>query len=424
MIASLQISAQTPIFITPKEIELLLCCARTHISTETAAKIRELLKAEIDWNYLLKIATWHKVQPLLYWSLKNTCPDEVPQNILNNLYIDWQKSTFNNLFLSNKLINILHLLESNDIPVIPFKGPVLATSAYGNLSLRKFGDLDILVKKHDIPKVTELLISEKYQQEEYLTGTRDDLQQVFCEYSFLSNDGNVCIDLHWELTPTYFPFKPDFNSLWKRLQPVSLAGTKILELSPEDTVLYLCVHGCKDLWQRLSWICDIAQLIQANPQIQWLTILEQAKKQDCERMLLLGLSLAQDIQALNLPEEIEQAIHKTPIINSLATEVRERLFSQIDESPDVFERSFWSWRLTFHFRIMENFRQRVLLCLFILRFALTPKDKDYVLLPLPSWLSGLYYLVRPVRLLGIFGLTPLKRFREWCISTLGDRNSA
>ncbi|MBD2363844.1 nucleotidyltransferase family protein [Anabaena minutissima FACHB-250] len=421
MIALPQISAKTQPLTTNKEAELLVYCANTKIDPETAAKIKQLVIAEIDWNYLIKIAIWHRVQTLLYSSLKETCPDEVPQSILESLHTHCQKITLNNLLLAHKLVNILKLLTANNIRAIPFKGPVLATLAYGNLALRKFGDLDILVNKQDIPKTIELLQAQKYQTKKYLTEAQKELQEVFCEYSLLSEDGMILIDLHWEFTPTYFAFKPNFDVLWKRLQPISLAGSDILQLSLEDSILYLCVHGCKDLWQRLSWICDIAELIKSHPELQWTKLLEQAKREGCERMLLLGLFLAEDIQKISLPEEVQQKIHKNPIITTLATEVKEKLWIQSDEPLDVFERSFWSWRLAFHFRVMESFKHRALLCLFVLRFAMTPKDKDYVSLPLPKSLSSLYYLIRPIRLIIKFGLTPLKRGLDLCNSWLSDQ---
>ncbi|QLE55803.1 nucleotidyltransferase family protein [Nostoc sp. TCL26-01] len=421
MITLSPISTPTQLVYLDKEIELLLCCARNHLQPEKELRIKALLQQEINWVYVIKMATHHRIKPLLYNNLKNTCPEQVPPNVFTYLHGECQKLTLNNLFLAHKLINILKFLEANNIRAIPFKGPVLAIAAYGDIVLRKFGDLDILVKKSDIPKVIELLKSQQYQPEHYLTETRQELQQVFCEYSLISEDGRVAIDLHWELTPTYFPYKPDFDDLWERQQPVSFGGNAIPHFSLEDLVLYLCIHGCKDLWEKLSWICDIAELISVHPEIQWTQLWEQAQKHSCERMLLLGLCLAQNLQNINLPAEIQQKIRNHPMIEVLVAEVKQRLFSEIDQPVDVIERSFWSWRLAFHFRIMESLKHKILLCIFILQFAMTPKDKDYVVLPLPSWLSGLYYVIRPIRLIVKFGLTPLKRGFAWCVAILGEQ---
>jgi len=64
-----------------------------------------------------------------------------------------------NLLLTRKTLKDFKLLESNGILAIPFKGPVLASSLYGNLALRTFSDLDILVVKKDIMKAKDVLLS-------------------------------------------------------------------------------------------------------------------------------------------------------------------------------------------------------------------------------------------------------------------------
>ena len=57
----------------------------------------------------------------------------------------------------------MKLLESNGINAIPYKGPVLANLAYGNLSFREFGDIDILINKSDALKAKEIMISNGYE---------------------------------------------------------------------------------------------------------------------------------------------------------------------------------------------------------------------------------------------------------------------
>jgi hypothetical protein len=57
-----------------------------------------------------------------------------------------------NLRFTAELIRILNCLESHGIAAIPFKGPTLAESVYGNLALREFSDLDILVRQSDFPR--------------------------------------------------------------------------------------------------------------------------------------------------------------------------------------------------------------------------------------------------------------------------------
>ena len=102
------------------------------------------------------MASKHKLTPLLYRNLNSICPKMVPEDILDELKNYFNANVRKNLLMTGELIKILKLLKFNDINAIPYKGPVLANLAYGNLAFREFDDIDILVNKLDIlnPKIS------------------------------------------------------------------------------------------------------------------------------------------------------------------------------------------------------------------------------------------------------------------------------
>ena len=61
-----------------KEIQLILACARPCPDDAQAESIRQLVASGLNWNYLLKAASYHGMVPLLYHSLKKTAPESVP----------------------------------------------------------------------------------------------------------------------------------------------------------------------------------------------------------------------------------------------------------------------------------------------------------------------------------------------------------
>ena len=115
-----------------REIELLLCCAKTEIDSTTEQRIKELLQQDIDWVYLINKSWRYRVVLLMYWNLNTRYSDAVPQAILAQLRNIFQKNFLHNLFLTKELIELLKLLREHEISAIPFKGPVLTLSAYGN----------------------------------------------------------------------------------------------------------------------------------------------------------------------------------------------------------------------------------------------------------------------------------------------------
>ena len=126
------------------------CCARTRRDPEVAARITTLLEGEVDWDYLLRTAGRHGMIPLPCWHLDHACPEAVPEVYMTELRGHFRSNNLGNLLLSGELLKLYGLFEQNGISAIPNKGPTLAASVYGNLSLRQAGDLDILVGRRDV----------------------------------------------------------------------------------------------------------------------------------------------------------------------------------------------------------------------------------------------------------------------------------
>ena len=116
------------------------------------------------------------------------------------------------------------------------------------------------------------------------------------------------------------------TGIWERRVAFSLGGASTSTLAPEDLLFFLCLHGSRHLWARLSWICDVAQLLRRNPALDWAQVLAQARRAGGQRMLFLGLALAHKLLAAPLPPEVEQAVHGDPHTAQLVQRVEAQLF--------------------------------------------------------------------------------------------------
>jgi hypothetical protein len=290
------------------EVALLLCCARTNLSSENVEQIRALLHSEIDWTYLVRMAGAHGLIPLLYFNLKKTFPDSVPVPTLDQLHALFLANAGRNLILTEELLKLLHLLETNGIPAVPYKGPVLAVSLYGDLTLRTFGDLDIIVRKQDVHRAKALLFAQGYRLDLSLTREQEiAFLDSDLEGWFVRQDGKVMVEVQWGERKD-FPLTPDFEPFWKRLGKYSFQGTMVLTFSPEDLLLLLCLHGAEHCWERLNWVCDLAEFVRVHKGIDWGGLIDRAEVLGCRRVLLLGLFLAHDLLTTPLPAEIVKTI--------------------------------------------------------------------------------------------------------------------
>jgi hypothetical protein len=387
------------------ETELLLCCAQSSMSAERTGRVRALLGEDIDWAYLLQTAHRHRLIPLLYQNLSTICPEAVPRATLNQLKRYFHINGLNNRFLTKELLRLLSLFEANGVLAVPYKGPVLAAAVYGHLALRVFDDLDVLIHKRDLLKAKELLITDGYQlaltqaQEAFFLKNR-------YHYHFVHANDKVHVELHWAFTRSYWTFPLTLAHLQKRLESVSLAGTTVPSIAVEDLLLILCAHGAKHHWERLGWICDVAELIRVHHAIDWEHMLEQAIRLHSMRILLLGLLLAQELLNAPLPEEVCRKIQTDSGVKSLVTQVREQLFSEA-EGTHFNPHDFY---LQLRERLPDRVRYlRYYYVQQMLPRVFTPNAKDRASLSLPASLSFLYYLLRPIRLAREYALSRLRR---------------
>ena len=142
---------------------MLLLCARTEIDPRAEAQIRSML-LEVDWDCLIAIAHQHRVLPLVYRSLTRMNA-AVPERAINRLRATFQANVRRNLFLCSELLRIIELFRENGIASIPYKGPIVASLVYGDISLRQFADLDVIVPIPDVTKARALLVARGYRPE-------------------------------------------------------------------------------------------------------------------------------------------------------------------------------------------------------------------------------------------------------------------
>lgn len=270
------------------EIELLLACSRTRVSPELAARIKELVQQDLDWQRLFDLGSRHQLIPLIYHNLSRICRDAVPAESLALMQNIFAYKARTNLFITSELIRICRLFAQNDIFAIPFKGMTLAMTAYRNLTFRDSCDIDILISKQDFPLATKLLEDSGYETIGYINQVKDNpdlrygsfLQSEANQkgYDFYNPTKKIAIDLQWSVTVEVQSryFAVDFEQFKQNATEVKLAGNKLPQFAPEMMVLYLCFHGSKHCWQSLKWVCDLAEFITSHPDLDWQAIEQQA----------------------------------------------------------------------------------------------------------------------------------------------------
>lgn len=378
------------------EEQLLIACARGPNAPYTAELVASLVDQPIDWPALIGLAQRHRVMPLVYHSCSTSAG--VPSEILAQLRASFMANVGHNRFRTGALLRLLDRLAADGISAISFKGAVLAEELYGTLALRHFGDLDLLVRKDDVERASAILQAEGYQPVFLPSAAQAGAYLRYQHHLvFFHPTSRVVVELHYQLREHYFAYTPDTEQLWRQRRQLPVGGRAVAVLSPEDTLLMLCVHGASHCWERLSWVCDVAAFVRVHPQLDWASIFAQAGQLGGVRMLSLGLRLALGLLGAPLPEPILRHLAGDAALEQLAAQLEQQLFSNNSSS--------FLQRVRLHLQARERWRDRVRYCL---RLALTPTEGDWSLIALPKRLTFFYYVLRPFRLAAIYSRVQLQ----------------
>lgn len=368
------------------EYELILDCARLSPAEERQDRINTTIARGIDWQLFLRTANYHRMLPLVYPRLSETGVSAVPPRVKSCLRRLFQETTWRNTMVAGELTRVLDMLASHGIDAVPFKGPVLAALAYENVAMRQFGDIDLLVPADERARVLELLLADGYT----MSDGWSHVKELNNEYALIGTRGGVPLDVHWKVFPPAV-LTVNADQLRQRLVPVRLGDRDVRTFSIEDTLLILCVHADTHAWKRLMWISDIARLVASHPGLDWARALEIAAASGGERLLLLGLRLADDLLGIVPPEPVVTRARTDRHVTRLAKRVSESLFESAPSEVEA-DREKSLLQLMSRERLWHK-----------LRLVVTPNTSDWEASRLPRFLSPLYYVIRPFRLLGKYG---------------------
>lgn len=385
------------------ENQLIIECSQTDVTALKADKINGFLRQPLDWEYVLETAQRNCVLPLVSWNLTRKFDGFLSPEIKNRLDAYFQNQTRNNMFLTAKLIEIIKLFDANDIPVLPFKGPVLTMQFYENIALRLFGDLDVLVQIKHVERAIKLLEENGYEP---LSGInwlkKNNLDINHKDIKFLHKENQLLLEMHWKLSNSYFALPLEMHRLWNDVETFNFGGMKVKNLSFNDLLIYLCLHGGRHRWERLSWICDINEMIGSREDIEWEQISKEAKRLGCEKPLGLGLYLINEFFGRQTPVLEWQKNKNNELFKELTQEIRGRLFNDAPDSVEIKNRAWFLEEQLFHLKLKDGFWDKLKLHIYhndiYLKQIFSPNEADEESLRLPSWLSPLYYVTRPARL--------------------------
>ncbi|MCA9214004.1 MAG: nucleotidyltransferase family protein [Planctomycetales bacterium] len=312
-------------------------------------RIDELVQQPLDWAAVLKRSWWHRIRPLTFHHVDGKPSSTMPEDVRAAFVGFVEELAERNRRLSGVLSEVSTVFEDAQIRGLVFKGPTLAEDAYGDLTLRECGDLDLLIDQQDFDRVRHVLVESGFVS---CWDSEDNNRQVFaCEFE----RPGASLDVHWDLAPGWLNYQVHFDRLWDDGVPLSAKSSFLRKLRPEDSASVLCIHGTKHWWERLRWICDVAELVNSGRITDWDRVETTAIEARCHRSVSLGLYLAGNLLDAKLPVPVSRRLAATPGIRRLGAQVRNWL--QYAESSK--DRRRVQERFLFRMGVCERARDRI-----------------------------------------------------------------
>ncbi len=370
------------------EWSLLRATCSPEIGSAQLKAIRQLISSSLEWGVLLELAERHGVLPLLHQTL-STMPDCIPSAEMNALEQAYLANLHKALFLSRELIRILDSLQSRNIQVLPYKGLALAETIYKDIALRQAGDIDLLIRPDDLPRIRGAAQELGYVGHSCFSAAQERafLKSGY-ELAFDGPAGPNLLEVQWAVQPRFYAVDFDQEGLFARAVTVSVAGREMSTPGLEDLFIVLSLHAAKHAWGRLIWICDLARIM-AVQELNWEWIAAEASKLGIVRILRVAATLVHELLGVATPAGLEYQLPPDPGAAALSKEIESHMSSGTAYNPESLG----------YFRLMLGLREhRVDRIRFVTRLLLTPGPGEWSWVRLPEPLFPLYRLVRLSRL--------------------------
>jgi hypothetical protein len=350
-----------------------------------------------NWQSLLEACDYHQVSPIVFHRLQSRSDHIVPPEILEQLRTRFYRISAYNHRLALLLTELAEQFEQHKISCLALKGPAVALGAYGDLSLRQYEDIDVMVHVADLSKAVEILFSRGFQPARGHAHRYKNMK-LYHEITLVSSDQSFSVDLHWQLAPPYArAFGPDPLEIWSRAAKLHLPAGDVAVLCREDLFLALCQHGTRHRWWQLKWLFDVAELLRNAETLDWSRIDKVMRISPMARPpASLAALLARDLLGIQVPADVAKVLEPGQRTIAVARAIRDEFLKDGQTNRSAHDTLLGLEQRPL-FRAAYMAMQGIQYPVCNVLFTITEKDLEF--LRLPEKLRFLYYFIRPLRLM-------------------------
>lgn len=317
----------------PPLAAVLVACTRDPDDARTAAALRAALARvaagsadEPGWDALADAALRHGMSGLLYRRVVDLASEIVPQAVL----LGWREGAAaaaqRSLHMQQQLLRLLDVLSKAGVSTLVYKGPALSQQLYGDAGLRRFTDLDLLVRPEAVAACRDVVLAHGFREKHaFDTVPLSLMQEAEQEMGFVHPEAGVQLDLHWRVGPHFAADSLLAEEIFARATTVKLLGTDVATLGPHDVVLTLTIDASAHGWSKLEDVAAVAAALRRLTPAEAATLPALALEHGCQRRLRVGVLLAATLAAEDLPALLTRPAYEDRRAKDIASRAGARL---------------------------------------------------------------------------------------------------
>jgi hypothetical protein len=260
---------------------------------------------DFDDEAILNAANTHGIVPFLDHQIHQGTLTGLSDAVCKKLSQLSKSQAAQDLLLNNCTRKTLDLLAQHQLPVLLLKGTPVAQLYYEQPYQRSRCDTDLYIREQDTKATAELLTQNGYQVSGL--GKRKYSSKQFDASIGSFQQAQTHFDIHWKLSNrVMFRATLPFEDCYQNRQAVKTLGPSAYTLSAVDLLLHACIHriahGRNTERDRLIWLYDVHQLVEAMDEVE----LEEFKNKAKERLVGVlcadAIEVAQELFGTGLPE--------------------------------------------------------------------------------------------------------------------------
>lgn len=175
------------------------------------------------------------------------------------------------------------------------------------------GDVDVLVRKQDFRRSHAILLANGYQFEFRSALEEEDLGEAEqgggAEYWKILSDGQkLWFELQWRpvagrwIRPDQ---EPSVDELMSR--SISIDGTDVRLLAPEDNLLQVCLHTAKHSYVRAPGFrlhLDVVRIVDRYPSLDWDLFISRVEQLQVKTATYFSLLIPKDLFQTPIPDQV------------------------------------------------------------------------------------------------------------------------